>query len=305
MDEESIFTIALTHKTPAERQKFLDTACAGNPELRSSVDELLRYHESDLAFLNTPALDPAETVQVASEKQAGVADKVAADPKNSGSNRAHLVATQVEPVEPCDIMLDFLQPTDDPNALGRIGQYTVTEVIGRGGMGLVLKGLDTRLNRVAAIKVLAPELATNATARKRFLREAQAAAAVNHPHVVTTYVIDEEQNFPYFAMEYIEGPSLQDRINGGGPLEVERILRIAWQTTLGLAAAHDQGLIHRDVKPSNILLENGVERVKLSDFGLARAIDDVSTTQTGVVAGTPEYMSPARTGAGQTGRSPQ
>ena len=93
-------------------------------------------------------------------------------------------------------------------------------------------------------------------------------------------------------MPYIAGRSLQDRVDQEGPLEVREVLRIGMQTALGLAAAHAQGLVHRDVKPSNILLENGVERVKLTDFGLARAIDDASLTQSGVVAGTPQYMSP-------------
>ncbi len=142
-------------------------------------------------------------------------------------------------------------------------------------MGIVLKGNDPKLNRVVAVKILAPELASNASARKRFLREGRAAAAVSHDHVVTIYGIDDGGPLPFIAMEYISGPSLEDRIEGEGPLELAEILRIGMQIASGLAAAHEQGLAHRDVKPANILLENGVEKVKITDFGLARAVDDV------------------------------
>ena len=198
---------------------------------------------------------------------------------------------------------DFLQPTDDPAALGRLGQYTVTEVIGRGGMGVVLKARDAKLNRVVAIKVLAPELASNPTARKRFQREAQAAAAVVHQHVVTIHAVDEDR-LPYLVMEYIDGQSLQEKIDREGHLKLIEILRIGQQVAAGLAAAHAHGLMHRDVKPANILLENGVERVRITDFGLARAVDDVGMTRTGEVAGTPQYMSPEQAqGLPMDGRS--
>ena len=157
---------------------------------------------------------------------------------------------------------------------------------------IVLRGLDVKLNRVVAIKVLAPQLAANATARQRFLREAQAAAAVSHDHVVAIHAVDEFNGLPYLVMEYVSGSSLQQKIDGGGALQLAQILRIGMQIASGLAAAHAQGLVHRDIKPANILLENGVERVKITDFGLARSIDDVRMTQAGVVYGTPQYMSP-------------
>ncbi|MBI3823191.1 MAG: protein kinase, partial [Planctomycetes bacterium] len=188
--------------------------------------------------------------------------------------------------------LDFLKPTQKEGPIGRLGHYEVLEIIGRGGMGIVLKAIDQTLQRVVAVKVLAPLLATSATARKRFIREAQAAAAVRDEHVVGIHAVEEEKGIPYLVMEYIAGISLQARIQRDGPLKVEEILRIGAQTAAGLAAAHAQGLIHRDIKPANILLENGVERVKITDFGLARASADASLTQSGVVAGTPHYMSP-------------
>src|SRR5262249_1523654 len=147
-------------------------------------------------------------------------------------------------------------------------------------------------HRVVAIKVLAPELAVSATARRRFTREARAAAAVSHNHVFTIHAVEEDHRPPYLVMEFIGGASLPEELDKGGPLGLKEILRIGLQTGEGLSAAHRQGLVHRDIKPANILLENGVERVKLTDFGLARAVDDASLTQSGVIAGTPLYMSP-------------
>src|SRR5262249_38595177 len=139
---------------------------------------------------------------------------------------------------------------------------------------------------------LAPQLATSATARQRFMREARAAAAVSHDHVVTIHAVEETDRVPYLVMQLIDGTSLQEKLDRTGPLGLKEILRIGLQTAAGLAAAHKQGLVHRDIKPANILLENGIERVKITDFGLARAVDDASLTQSGVVTGTPQYMSP-------------
>jgi hypothetical protein len=188
--------------------------------------------------------------------------------------------------------LDFLAPPTGPGHVGRFGPYEVEGVLGRGGMGVVLKARDPALGRPVAIKVLAVQLATSPEARLRFAREARAAAAVVHDHVVAIYAVDEAGGLPYLVMPYLAGASLQDRIDRGRPAAVEEILRIGMQAASGLAAAHAQGLVHRDIKPANILLEDGVERVKITDFGLARAADDVRLTGNGVLAGTPEYMSP-------------
>ncbi len=187
---------------------------------------------------------------------------------------------------------DYLEASDNDEHIGRLGPYEIVEVIGRGGMGIVLRGIDSKLNRVVAIKVLAPELASNPNARRRFYREGQAAAAVSHDHVVTIHAVDESDRLPYLVMEFVSGESLEDCIKREGSLPVENILRIGRQTALGLAAAHEVGLVHRDMKPANILLENGIQRVSITDFGLARAVDDVAITQSGVVSGTPLYMSP-------------
>src|SRR5262249_21034089 len=134
--------------------------------------------------------------------------------------------------------------------------------------------------------------AANGSARQRFLREARTAAVIKNDHVIAIYDVEGEAQPPYLAMEMVDGISLQDKIDKHGPLGVKEILRIGLQIAEGLAAAHKQGLVHRDIKPANILLENAVERVKITDFGLARAVDDASVTQSGTVAGTPMYMSP-------------
>src|SRR5262245_16346083 len=276
MNECDIFMAALEKDSLQERKAFLDEVCAGNASLRRRVDSLLESHNQAGSLLEQPALGAAATVE---PFQADIST----DGDGSGRNRP---ATS-----PDAILVDFLTPADDPQALGRLGPYTVTEIIGRGGMGVVLKAHDPKLNRVVAIKVLAPELAANPTARKRFLREAQAAAAVVHQHVVTIHAVDDDR-LPYLVMECIEGQSLQERLNRSGPLELKEILRTGQQIAAGLAAAHTHGLMHRDVKPANILLENGVQRVRITDFGLARAVDDVGMTKPGEVAGTPQYMSP-------------
>ncbi|WP_339734304.1 protein kinase [uncultured Gimesia sp.] len=249
---EGLFLVALEKKTPAERTKFLDEMCGDNAEQRRRVEALLMAYDDAGSFL---------------EKS----------PVGSG---------EVPPYS-----LDFLTPAENPDLLGTLGEYQIQEVIGQGGMGIVFRALDPKLNRIVAIKVMSPLLAVNPNARKRFLREAQAAAAVSHPHIVTIHAVDEDK-LPYLVMEYVVGQSLQEKLDNVGSLSVTEILRIGNQVAEGLAAAHKQGLIHRDIKPANILLENGVERVKITDFGLARAVDDVTITKTGEVSGTPQYMSP-------------
>jgi hypothetical protein len=199
-------------------------------------------------------------------------------------------AAHAGPAEPADLY--FLRPSDRPGVLGTLGDYEVLEVVGQGGMGVVLKAFDPGLNRFVAIKVMAAAVAGSAMARRRFTREARAAAAVCHDHVIAVHGVHEFEGLPYLVMQYVGGESLQERLDRAGPLEVEDVVRIGLQTAAGLAAAHAQGLIHRDIKPANLLLENGVARVKITDFGLARMADAPGLTQAGVAAGTPEYMAP-------------
>ena len=173
-----------------------------------------------------------------------------------------------------------------------LGPYAIHGEIGRGGMGVVLKAFDTKLNRPVAIKVLTPRVADGKAAREQFLREARAAAVIKNPHVVTVHSVDEIDGEPYIVMEYVSGKSLQRRLKTQPPLEIDEIVRIGLEVAQGLGAAHAQGLVHRDVKPSNILLEGPQQTVKLTDFGLACCLFEGNLTETCEVVGTPLYMSP-------------
>lgn len=174
----------------------------------------------------------------------------------------------------------------------RIGDYRVEAVLGQGGIGIVYRASDPSLHRDVAIKVLRPALADDAVMRERFLREARNAAALRHDHVVAIYGVGEHAGQPFLVMEYIPGGSLADRLIRKGRLSCPEVVRLGIEVASGLAAAHTKGIIHRDVKPGNILWDAERARYKLSDFGLAKALDDVGLTQTGTVAGTPEYLSP-------------
>lgn len=213
MHERDIFLEALEQHSPDERDSFLDRTCAGDAQLRSRVEVLLTAHEEANSLLDHPVLGGAPT-----EVLAGRTDR-----------------SKLPPFEYDEIVLDFLEPSDQPDALGRLGQYDVREVVGHGGMGIVFKAYDTKLGRVVAVKVLAATLAVNATARKRFLREARAAAAVSHDHVVTVYAVEENEprtdsphatrgGPPYLVMEFIDGQSLERKIDREGHLELKEIL---------------------------------------------------------------------------------
>ncbi|MCU0719178.1 MAG: serine/threonine protein kinase [Pirellula sp.] len=209
---------------------------------------------------------------------------------NSSSRDVHQISSGID--NDASIDREMLEPPSHPEMLGRIGRYEIERRIGSGGMGVVFKAIDTELNRPVAVKVLMPHLARNGAARQRFSRESRAAAAVVHEHVVAIHNVDSNAKLPYLVMQYVSGESLQARVDREGPLDTDRILRIGIQAALGLAAAHEQGIVHRDIKPANIILEDGVDRLLITDFGLARTVDDASLTHTGVVAGTPSYMSP-------------
>jgi serine/threonine-protein kinase len=190
-------------------------------------------------------------------------------------------------------------PTDKPLpsrlslALG--GMYTLEGEIGRGGMGVVYRARDERLQRRVAIKVLPPELAFQSDIRERFTREAQTAARLSHPHIVPIHTVGEGQGLVYFVMGYVDGESVAGRIKRRGKLPVEEARRIMKETADALSAAHSLGVIHRDIKPDNILLEGTRGRVMVTDFGIAKALSQASgatLTGAGVAIGTPSFMSP-------------
>lgn len=176
--------------------------------------------------------------------------------------------------------------------VGVIDHFDLLEPIGSGGMGFVYKAYDRRLHRLVAVKVLSPSVATTGAARQRFLREAQAAATITSPHVVPIHAVSQIDGLPYLVMSLVDGPDLQHWITQHGPLPIVKALRIAHQIASGLLAAHHQGVIHRDVKPANILIQPSILQAALTDFGLAIVADEASLTHSGLAPGTPSYMSP-------------
>jgi hypothetical protein len=188
---------------------------------------------------------------------------------------------------------DFLAPPELPDEIGRLGPYRILKVLGRGGMGIVFQAEDPQLKRPVAVKVLQPGRSASESARRRFLREARAMAALEHDNIVTLHYVGEAQGMPFLAMQLLRGETLATRLQREGSLRVEEALRIGREIADALAAAHEHGLIHRDIKPGNIWLEAGSGRVKVLDFGLVRAAEeDAQLTQTGIVLGTPAYMAP-------------
>jgi uncharacterized protein (TIGR03067 family) len=273
---KDIFLAAAELTDQAAQGAYLEQACGGDAGLRERVETLLRSHDSAASFLGTPAAvidgsDYAPTME------------------SVPSNHSNIAASPTEDDESHD--LSFLTPSTRPDSLGRIGHYEVLQVLGKGGFGIVFRAFDDVLQRVVAIKVMAPQLAATSPARKRFLREARMSAQVRHEHVVQVYEVGE-QPLPYLVMEFIPGETLQQRLDRTGPLDVTETLRIGRQIAEGLAAAHASDMIHRDIKPGNVLIEGAQQKVKITDFGLARTADDASMTQSGMIAGTPMYMAP-------------
>ena len=190
-------------------------------------------------------------------------------------------------------------PSDQPLATrlaAALGDaYTIEGEVGRGGMGVVYRARDERLQRRVAIKVLPPELAFQSDIRERFTREAQTAAKLSHPHIVPIHTVGEGHGLVYFVMGYVDGESVAGRIRRRGKLPVEETRRIMGESADALGAAHALSIIHRDIKPDNILLEGSRGRVMVTDFGIAKALSGSSgatLTGAGVAIGTPAFMSP-------------
>jgi serine/threonine protein kinase len=181
--------------------------------------------------------------------------------------------------------------------IGSLGPYRIRRELGRGGMGAVYLARDTRLNRSVALKVMLPRFAAHAEAKKRFIREARTAAAISNDHIVTIHEADECDGVPFIAMQYLQGRTLDAFMKETRTIEFPEVLRIGIETARGLAAAHSVGLIHRDIKPGNLWLEEPRARVKILDFGLAKPVDDNAEegsdlTESGAIVGTPAYMAP-------------
>lgn len=270
MSELEIFAAAIEQEDPILRAAYLDEACEGRPELRERIEDLLKFHGRSQSLMERSPL-----------ALFGSLDSVHPEAELLMEHQNAEASWQ-----------SLLTPSSNPDSIGMLGHYEIREKLGVGGYGTVFKAKDTRLDRIVAIKILSHQLAATSPPRKRFLREARLAASVKHDNVVQIYAVEDEPS-PYIVMEFVAGETLQQRLMRTGPAGFSEVIQIGHQIASGLAAAHDRGVIHRDIKPDNILLEADPDlQVKLSDFGLARTIDDSSMTQSGQIIGTPLYMSP-------------
>jgi eukaryotic-like serine/threonine-protein kinase len=193
-------------------------------------------------------------------------------------------------------LFKFLAPPQADGELGRLGKYRILSVLGHGGMGVVYKAEDSVLNRVVALKAILPSLGVSASARKRFLREARTMGQLEHDHIVRLYEVGEDRGIPFLAMEFLVGEPLDQRLKSEPVLPLAEALRIGREIAEGLAAAHARDVIHRDIKPANVFLAEKAGRVKILDFGLARAVEEEARiTQSGAILGSPGYMAPEQT----------
>jgi len=300
MREPILFGQLVEISDPGQRARFLRQVCTGNVRLKSRLECLLDAAERMGSFLEAPVLDPRLRPPVAtrtdlphtttfrwslSEPQ----EDTMLFPDPPMTNREHVI----------EILRPYLEPGNRPESCGGLGHYEILQVIGQGAFGIVLKAHDTRLERPVAIKVLLPALASTSPPRKRFLREARTAGSIRHENVIGIHSVDELP-LPFLVMEFVDGIDLQAYLDNCGPLPADLVAQIGLQVLSGLAAAHQANIIHRDLKPSNLLMVRGTPlRIRITDFGLARTIDDASKTQTGLIAGTPLYMSPEQA-QGQT-----
>mgnify|MGYP002622484345 CR=1 FL=1 len=265
---EEIFEAALALDGD-ERRSFLEQGCP-TPELRKQLEELLAAHDQAAGFLEEPP------VPLASKETIGKCLDTKKDRDPS----------------PIASLLNCLERGDTPDFLGELSDYEIEGVIGRGGMGIVLKARDKKLRRTVAIKVLFPSMVAEAAHHRRLLKEAQSAAQISHPNIVTVHSIEEAAT-PFIVMEYVHGEDIQQRLKRCGRLPASDVVAIARQIADGLAAAHRHGVIHGDIKPSNVLIDPA-RKAKIVDFGLAQELS-THVPRDGQVAGTPQFMAPEQT----------
>jgi len=270
----------------AEEARDLAERIENDPAVRSAVEEHLRRDTLigtlDATVTGEMSHLPTGLAEVMGKLRRSQLAATVAMASDAGFDRS-----LVSPSFP------FLAAPQAPDELGRVQGYRILRVLGSGGMGMVFDAEDIRLKRHVALKVMKPEVAAKAENSRRFLREAQAAATVEHDHIVPIFQVGEDNGVPFIAMPFLKGETLADRLRRGQRPPLAEVLRIGREITQGLAAAHKAGLVHRDIKPANIWLEEERDRVKILDFGLARlGGDDKPLTQDGVIIGTPSYMAP-------------
>ena len=275
-------------KIPREREFELEEHLGSCSDCRARLEDVAGLKE--IAFAkNSAAMAPAET---ASQSQGLRRAMAQLDSANSAIPNDAGISEQVSGLLQ-DLTHDpQLPPSNREGFIGKLGSIEIRREIGRGGMGVVYEGLDLRLNRNVAVKVMYTHRGQNELVHQRFIREAQSAAALVHENIVTVYSIDESGGTTFLVLQYVDGQSLADRLAREPNQPAKEVARLGMLVARGLTAAHARGLIHRDVKPSNILIESESDLVFVTDFGLAKSAFDNSLTSPGCLAGTPAYMSP-------------
>ena len=247
-------------RPPEERDAYLAEVCAEDPELQREVESLLDQDVSRSGLIDRPAWEAAP-----------------------------------------DLLKSRPQPLPAWDLVGKtVSHYHITEKLGEGGMGVVYKAHDSKLERPVALKFLAPQAVEDPARKARFAREAKAAARLDHPNICPVYEIDEVEGRTFLAMAFLEGQTVKDKIKQR-PLKLEEALDIVIQTAQGLRTAHENEVVHRDVKSANLMV-SGRGEVKVMDFGLAQVGDRSQLTETGTSLGTPAYMSPEQALAQPTDR---
>ena len=266
-----------------------------------SADDTLTQHVGD-AFLHVADSNSVSVAASESQHVRGLVDRLLSE---TNSHPRQPTPTHADTEILADRAAEVLRCVEsDPSqqTLGSIGNYQLIRLLGAGSTGVVFQAIDEKLDRPVALKVLRPSLGS--VARERFIAEARLAASIEHPNVVTIYQIDQQDRLAYIAMQWLPGQTLETKLQTVATMVDEDVRRIAAQVAAGLQAAHQRQLVHRDIKPANIWISNKDE-VKILDFGLARIVDDdPGLTATGMLAGTPNFMSPEQTkGHGLDGRS--
>jgi len=255
----------LAGQLPPEEEKSLEKRLQ-EPQSDSDFDSLLLDLDQEV-----PRADSALTDLVESVKTQGAGHTTSPDSES---------------------WRETLTPTDDPDVAGLLGDYEVIGPIASGGMATVLEARDPKLDRIVALKVLPPELAANRSARARFLREARAAAKLEHENILPIHGVYEDNRCAFFSMRYIATGSLQDALDREEAFPFDRVKRIALGVASALSAAHSAGIVHRDIKPANILLGEHSDQLWVCDFGIAHSTGDPAQSDLSTISGTPQYMSP-------------
>lgn len=263
LDQEKLLAAALEFPPGDQRTAFVERSTEGRLELRVKLLRLLQINDDAGSFLELNARERDSTLVTA--------DQVSAEAPG------------------LEQLLAQLEPAGDGPGLGRLGHFRLVELLGEGGSAFVFRAVDEKLDREVAVKILRPGLVSTPRHRKKFADEARTIASLRAERIVSVYEVGEHHSLPFFVMEYLPNGSLQTHLSRNGPLNFADTVTIAKQVADGLAVAHARGLLHRDVKPSNVLVDRFPDRIKLSDFGLARS---VMLEEEDRAIGTPQFSSP-------------